>query len=118
MSRQRCFLRKKEETEMADREVACLIKKRNEFNAWTFSFMRNHALHNIRILHQAYVFFSSETGMLGLTPDKSFRKTFGKKEDNSKRSELLKYSSQLSQNSVNWQPSISPGEDEKASDQR
>ena len=58
-------------------------------------------------------FCSSEIGMLGLTPDKSFRKTFGKKKDNSKRSELLKYSSQLSQNSVNWRPSVSPGEDEK-----
>ena len=100
------------------REVACLTKKWNEFNAWTFSFMQNHALHNIRILHEVCVFCSFETGMLGLAPDKSFRKTFGEKEDNSKRSELLKYSSQLSQNSVNWQPSISPGEDEKASDQR
>ena len=63
-------------------------------------------------------FCSSETGTLGLAPDKSFRKTFEEKEDNSKRSELLKYSSQLSQNSVNWQPSVSPGEDEKASNQR
>ena len=52
--------------------------------------MQNHALHNIRILHQAYVFFSSEIGMQSLAPDKSFRKTFGEKEDNSNRSEFQK----------------------------
>ena len=56
--------------------------------------------------------------MQGLAPDKSFRKTFGEKEDDSNRLELLKDSSQLFQNSVNWQPSVSLGEDEKASDQR
>ena len=75
--------------------------------------MQNHALHNIRIVHQAYVFFSSETGISSLAPDKSFRKTFGEKEDNSNRSELLKDFSQPSQNSANWRPSVSPGEDEK-----
>ena len=72
--------------------------KRNESNAWTFSFVQNHALHNIYILHQAYVFFSSETG-ISLAPEKSFRKTFGEKEDNSNRLEF-----QPSQNSTNWQP--------------
>ena len=61
---------------------------------------------------------SSETGMLSLAPDKSFRKTFREKRDNSDRSEFLKESFQPSQNSTNWQPSVSPGEDEKASDQR
>ena len=71
--------------------------------------MQNHALHNIRVLHQAYVLFSSETGMQSLAPDKIFRKTFGEKEDNSNRSELLKDLSQLSQNSANWQPNVSPG---------
>ena len=75
--------------------------------------MQNHALHNIHILHQAYVFFSSETGMQSLAPDKSFRKIFGEKEDNSNRSELLKDFSQLSQNSANWQPGVNPGEDKK-----
>ena len=69
------------------------------------SFVQNHALHNICILHQAYVFFSSKTGMQSLTPDKSFRKTFGEKEDNSNRSEF-----QPSQNSTNWQPTVSPDE--------
>ena len=62
-----------------------------------FSFVQNHALHNIRILHQAYVFFASETGMPSLTPDKSFRKTFGEKEDNLNRSKF-----QPSQNATNW----------------
>ena len=81
--------------------------------------MQNHALHNIRILHQACVFFcSSEIRMLSLAPDKSFRKTFGEKEDNSNRSEILKVSFQPSQNSTNWQPNVSLGEDEKASNQR
>ena len=78
-------------------------------NAWTFSFVQNHALHNIRILHQAYVFFSSETGMQSLAPDKSFRKTFGEKKDNSNRSEFQKDLSQLSQNSTNWQLGVRPG---------
>ena len=75
--------------------------------------MQNHALHNIRILHRAYVFFSSETGMQSRAPDKSFKKTFEEKEDNSDRSELLKDFSQSSQNSANWRPSVSPGEVEK-----
>ena len=75
--------------------------------------MQNHALHNIHILHQACVFFSSETGMQSLALDKSFRKTFGEKEDNLNRSELLKNFSQPSQNSAKWRPSVSPGEDEK-----
>ena len=70
--------------------------------------MQNHALHNICILHRAYVFFSSETGMQSRAPDKNFRKTFGEKEDNSNRSEF-----QPSQNSTNWRPTVSPGEDEK-----
>ena len=68
--------------------------------------MQNHALHNTRILHQAYI-FSFETGRQSLAPDKSFRKTFGEKEDNSNRSEF-----QPSQNSTNWQPSVSPDENE------
>ena len=76
--------------------------------------MQNHALHNIRIVHQAYVFFSSETGTQSLALDKSFRKTFEGKEDNSDRSDLLKDSFQPSQNSTNWQPSVSPDEDEKS----
>ena len=41
--------------------------------------MQNHALHNIRILHQAYVFFSSEIEMQSFAFDKSLRKTFGGK---------------------------------------
>ena len=84
------MLRKRKIPERLTREVACLIKKWNEFNAWTFSFMQNHALHNIRILHQVCVLCSSGTGMLSLAPDKSFRKTFGEKEDDSNRSKLLK----------------------------
>ena len=71
--------------------------------------MQNHALHNIRILHQAYVLFSSETGMSSLAPDKSFRKTFEEKEDISNRSEFRKDLSQLLQNSTNWQPGVKPG---------
>ena len=75
--------------------------------------MQNHAFITFTYCIKYMSFCSSETGMLSLAPDKSFRKTFGEKEDNSKKSELLKYSSQLSQNSVNWRPSVSPGEDEK-----
>ena len=57
-----------------------------------FSFVQNHALHNIRILHQAYVFFLSETGMQNPIPDKSFKKTFGEKEDNSNKSKFQRIS--------------------------
>ena len=56
--------------------------------------------------------------MQGFAPDKSLRKTFGEKEGNSDRSGLLRDFFQPSQNSTDWQPSVSPGEDEKASDQR
>ena len=87
--------------------------------------MHGHSL-SCKIMH--YITFtycikhvsscSSEIGMLSLAPDKSFRKTFGEKEDNSDRSELLKDSFQPFQSSTNWQPSVSPGEDEKASNQR
>ena len=38
------------------------------------------------------------------TPDKSYKKTFEKKEDNLNKSE-----SQPSQNSTNWQPGVKPG---------
>ena len=47
---------------------------------------------------------SFEIGMQSLAPDKSFRKTFGEKEDNSNRLEF-----QPSQNSTNWQPGVRPG---------
>ena len=58
-------------------------------------------------------FCSSETRMLSLAPDKSFRKTFGEKEDNSDRSEFLRDFFQPSQNSIDSQPSVSPSEDKK-----
>ena len=66
-----------------------------------FSFVQNYALHNIRTLHQAYVFFSSKTGMQNHVPDKNFRKTFEDKEDNSNRLEFQEDLSQVFQNSTN-----------------
>ena len=64
---------------------------KNEFKCSDISFMHDYTLHGT--LHRAYVFLS-ETGIQsekkGLGLDKSFRKTFEKKEDNSNRSEFSK----------------------------
>ena len=53
--------------------------KKNEFKCSNISFMHNHTVHDT--LHQIYVFLF-EIGMQkkeGLAPDKSFKKTFGRK---------------------------------------
>ena len=63
---------------------------KNEFKCSNISFMHDHALHGT--LHQIYVFLS-KTGMQsekGFGLDKSFKKTFGKEEGNSNRSEFSK----------------------------
>ena len=53
---------------------------KDKFKCLNISFMHNHTLHDT--LYQIYVFLF-ETGMQskkkGLTPDKSFKKTFEKK---------------------------------------
>ena len=88
----------------------------NEMNLMHGHFLSYKIMHYITFAYCIkYVSFcSSEIGMLSLAPDKSFRKTFREKEDNSDRSELLKDSFQPSQNSTNWRPSVSPDVDEKS----
>ena len=77
---------------------------KNEFKCSDVSFMHNHTLHDT--LHQMYVFLF-EIGMQsekGFCVDKSFRKTFGEKKDNSNRLEISKnHESQPS-----WQSRVSP----------
>ena len=109
-SRQKCFLKKEEEIEMTDPwsvhgwESGGLNKERmNEINPMHGNFLSYKIMHCItfHISHQACVFSSSEIGMQSHVPDESFRKTFGEKEDNSNRSELLKDPFQPSQSSTN-----------------
>ena len=75
------------------REVGKFNKRKDhksKSNAQTFHSCKSHTSHSIHTLHQIYVFLS-ETGMQnekGLVPDKSFRKTFGEKEDNSNKSKF------------------------------
>ena len=102
------------------REV-CMVEKSgrpnkeriNEMNLMHGHFPSCKIMHCITFAYCIeHVFFSSGAGMRSLAPDKSFKKTFGEKEDNSNRLELLKDLSQLSQNSTNWQPSVSLDENE------
>ena len=81
--------------------VSGMLKK-NEMNLMHGHFLSCKIMHYITFAYciKHVSFCSSKTGMLSLALDKSFRKTFKEKEDNSKRSEFLKDSSQLSQNSV------------------
>ena len=64
---------------------------KNESKYSNVSFMHNHTLHDTS--HQMYVYLKQERRVKkGLALDKSFRKTFEEKKNNSNRSEFSKSS--------------------------
>ena len=70
--------------------------------------MQGHTSHSIHALHQIYVFLSKTECKVkkGFAPDESFRKTFGKKENNPNRSEFIKNP----ESQPSWQSRVSPSE--------